>query len=67
LTYLDADDGLSSPDASEWDRLAETLARDEHSSVDAGFTAISTKRFRVTIRWKDAAASQSKGVQLHRE
>jgi hypothetical protein len=67
LTYLDADDGLPPPYTREWHRLATTLAAGEHGSVIAGFAANSTKLFRVTLRWKDAAGSQSKVVQLQRE
>jgi hypothetical protein len=67
LSYLDADDGLPPPDTSRWDELAGSLGPERASRVeaDAGFNV--TKRFRVTLRWKDGTGSRStvEQLQLH--
>jgi len=62
LSYLDADDGLPPPDTSRWHELASTLGPERAVSVDAGVNV--TRRFRVTLRWKDGTGSRSKVEQL---
>ena len=64
LSYLDADDGLPPPDTSRWHELAPTLGPARASSVDADFGLDVTKRFRVTLRWKDGTGSRSTVEQL---
>jgi hypothetical protein len=65
LSYLDADDGLPPPDTSRWHELASTLGPERAVSVDAGVNV--TRRFRVTLRWKDGTGSRStvEQLQLH--
>ena len=65
LSYLDADDGLPPPDTSRWHELASTLGPERAISVDAGVNV--TRRFRVTLRWKDGTGSRStvEHLQLH--
>lgn len=65
LSYLDADDGLPPPDTSRWHELASTLGPERAISVDAGVNV--TRRFRVTLRWKDGTGSRSivEQLQLH--
>ena len=65
LSYLDADDGLPPPDTSRWHELASTLGPERAVSVDAGVNV--TRRFRVTLRWKDCTGSRStvEQLQLH--
>jgi hypothetical protein len=65
LSYLDADDGLPPPDTSRWHELASTLGPKRAVSVDAGVNV--TRRFRVTLRWKDGTGSRStvEQLQLH--
>ena len=65
LSYLEADDGLPPPDTSRWHELAATLGPARASSVDAGVNV--TRRFRVTLRWKDGTGNRStvEQLQLH--
>jgi len=65
LSYLDVDDGLPPPDTSRWHELASTLGPERAVSVDAGVNV--TRRFRVTLRWKDGTGSRStvEQLQLH--
>jgi hypothetical protein len=65
LSYLDSDDGLPPPDTSRWHELASTLGPERAVSVDAGVNV--TRRFRVTLRWKDGTGSRStvEQLQLH--
>jgi hypothetical protein len=65
LSYLYADDGLPPPDTSRWHELASTLGPERAVSVDAGVNV--TRRFRVTLRWKDGTGSRStvEQLQLH--
>ena len=65
LSYLDADDGLPPPDTSRWHELASTLGPERAVSVDAGVNV--TRRFRMTLRWKDGTGSRStvEQLQLH--
>jgi cytoskeletal protein RodZ len=67
LSYLDADDGLPPPDTSRWHELAATLRPERASSVEADAGLNVTKRFRVTLRWKDGTGSRStvEQLQLH--
>ena len=67
LSYLDADDGLPPPDTSRWDELAATLGPERASSVDTDVGLNTTRRFRVTLRWKDGTGSRStvEQLQLH--
>ena len=53
LSSLEANDGLPPPDTSRWHELAATLGPERASSVDADAGLNVTKRFRVTLRWKD--------------
>ena len=64
LSYLDADDGLAPPDTSRWHELPATLRPERASSVDADFGLNVTRRFRVTLRWKDGTGSRSTVEQL---
>jgi hypothetical protein len=67
LSYLDAYDGLPPPDTSRWHELAATLRPERASSVEADAGVNVTKRFRVTLRWKDGTGSRStvEQLQLH--
>jgi hypothetical protein len=67
LTYLDADDGLPPPDTAGWHELAGTLGPERASSVDTYFGLDTTRRFRVTLRWKDGTGSRStvEHLQVH--
>jgi hypothetical protein len=67
LSYLDADDGLPPPDTSPWHELAATLGPERASSVEADSGSNVTRRFRVTLRWKDGTGSRStvQQLQLH--
>jgi hypothetical protein len=67
LSYLEAGDGLPPPDTSGWDELAATLGPERASSVDADFGIDTTRRFRVTLSWKDGTGSRStvEQLQLH--
>jgi len=67
LSYLDADDGLLPPDTSSWQELPATLGPERASSVDADAGVNVTRRFRVTLRWKDGTGSRStvEQIQLH--
>ena len=67
LSYLDADDGLPPPDTSHWHELAATLRPERASSVEADAGVNVTKRFRVTLRWKDGTGRRStvEQLQLH--
>jgi hypothetical protein len=64
LSYLDADDGFPPPDQSRWRELAATLGPERASSVEADFSSNVTRRFRVTLRWKDGTGSRSTVQQL---
>jgi hypothetical protein len=64
LSYLDADDGFPPPDRSRWHELAATLGPERASSVEADFGSNVTRRFRVTLRWKDGTGSRSTVQQL---
>lgn len=64
LTYLDADDCNPAPDTREWHRLATELDPGSDSSVGAGLTVNTTRRFRVTVRWKDDTGSRSRVEQM---
>jgi hypothetical protein len=67
LSYLDADDGLPPPDTSQWHELPATLGPERAISVDADSGVNVTRRFRVTLRWKDGTGSRStvEQLQLH--
>jgi Tfp pilus assembly protein PilE len=67
LNFLDADDGLPPPDTSRWHELSATLGPERASSVEADFGLNATRRFRVTLRWKDGTGSRSEveHLQLH--
>ena len=67
LSYLDADDGLPPLDTSRWHELAATLGPERASSVEADFGVNVTRRFRVTLRWKDGTGNRStvQQLQLH--
>ena len=64
LSYLDADDGLPPPDTSQWYELPATLGPERAISVDADSGVNVTRRFRVTLRWKDGTGSRSTVQQL---
>jgi hypothetical protein len=64
LSYLDADDGLPPQDTSGWRELAATLGPERAASVDADAGVNVTRRFRVTLRWKDGTGRRSKVEQL---
>jgi hypothetical protein len=67
LSYLDADDGRPPPETSQWRELAATLGPERASSVEADFGVNVTRRFRVTLRWKDGTGNRStvQQLQLH--
>jgi hypothetical protein len=67
LSYLEADDGLPPPDTSRWHELAATLGPERASSVDADIGVNVTRRFRVTLHWKDGTGNRStvEQLQLH--
>ena len=64
LTYLDADDGNPAPDTREWNRLATELDPGSQSSVGAGLSLNSTRRFGVTVSWKDGTGSRARVEQM---
>jgi len=67
LSYLDADDGRPPPETSQWRELAATLGPERASSVEADSGSNVTRRFRVTLRWKDGTGNRStvQQLQLH--
>jgi len=67
LSYLEADDGLPPPDRSRWHELPATLGPERAASVDADAGVNVTRRFSVTLRWKDGTGSRStvEQLQLH--
>jgi hypothetical protein len=64
ITYLEANDGLPSPETSRWSQLRRELGPGQSSWVNAGLTAKSSKRFRGAIDWRDGNGMHRREFEL---